>query len=91
MGQINKIKKDKKGKLENRLFMVSITFDVWGDSHLHATAKLADYLEWALTHGKPSCGMSDYKKPIPKLVFEATECDPKHTWSTKDDGLDIKI
>jgi hypothetical protein len=93
MGEINKIKGNKKNsdKLANRLFMTSITFDVWAVDHKEAVCRLADYLEWVLTYGKPNYEDIPFKKPIPRLTWEATELDPKCTSTTLDNGKDIKL
>jgi hypothetical protein len=93
VGQINRIKGNKKKSDKNaeRVFMTTITFDVWASSHTEAVCRMADYLEWALTYGKPNYNDSPFKNPIPRLTYEATELNPKKTYETLDNGEDVKL
>ena len=80
MGKINLIRGNRKKNKSPRKFMVSITFDVWAATHEEATSQVADYLEMNLTNGCPHF-----------IVFEATELDQKSTWTTLDNGKDIRL
>lgn len=89
MGTINLIKGDKKNKVFNRKFMVSLTFDIWASDHKEATLKLADYLECVLTDKFDKKKFSNFKRPFPAIVVEATELDIRNTCHTLDNGIEF--
>jgi hypothetical protein len=80
MGQINKIKNDKKTKWDCKKFMVSVTFDVWAHDNKAAAYRLADYLEEALK-------LDGKKKKYPRIYFEASGI----MGSSLDDGDDVLV
>lgn len=89
MGEINKIKGNKPKRGQNRLFMVSIHFDIYAGDHKEAVYMLEDYLEWCLTCGLPTGKEKSFKKPVPRLKFEASELDKKNTTNVLDNGVTV--
>jgi hypothetical protein len=78
MGDINRINGDKKTKSTPNKYMVSVTFDLWAETHRDASHKLADYLKKSL-----------FNPMSQKTYFEATQLGKGN--ETMDNGIDILL